>query len=513
MIRDLSTSGNVERFADVLVVGAGTAGLLIACELARRGKRVVCLESGAREQAEDTHELNAVEQLGQTYSGAEHGRFRCLGGTSTRWGGALIPFLAADMVQGAWPVAWDDLAPYLTQLEQRFGLPGGSYDEPKVLGESDYLVRLAKWPSFGHRNVYSLLQTQTEAAEGPEVWINATATQFAVEAGSLKRVEAKAACGNRISVSASEVVIAAGAIETTRLALLLDAQNPGAISGQGLGHGFHDHLSAVVGQIIPNDRAALNRLVGFRFTSGGAMRNLRFELAPGSVLRDNLLPCFAHVGFSDTPGGFVALRDLFRAVQRRRLPALSVFLRLLGELPWLTKAVWWRFVERRLLYPSDASIELHMVIEQAVVPDNRIDLSPTKTDRFGQPLATINWQVRDADVSNMAKSVEAFTKAWRSSPLLSGLGQLRLRPMDAVASDMVAGGGIYHPGGSTRMAADPEAGPVDKDLRVFGLPNLTLCSTSVLPSGGGANPTMMMLLLAMRCVDRLTGIEHAADSS
>jgi choline dehydrogenase-like flavoprotein len=30
-----------------------------------------------------------------------------------------------------------------------------------------------------------------------------------------------------------------------------------------------------------------------------------------------------------------------------------------------------------------------------------------------------------------------------------------------------------------------------------------LISTSVLPTGGGANPTMMALMLGVRCVDQL----------
>jgi choline dehydrogenase-like flavoprotein len=41
-------------------------------------------------------------------------------------------------------------------------------------------------------------------------------------------------------------------------------------------------------------------------------------------------------------------------------------------------------------------------------------------------------------------------------------------------------------------------------LRPFRLRNTTVLSTSVLPNGGGANPTMMLMLLAFRCIDRLT---------
>jgi choline dehydrogenase-like flavoprotein len=56
------------------------------------------------------------------------------------------------------------------------------------------------------------------------------------------------------------------------------------------------------------------------------------------------------------------------------------------------------------------------------------------------------------------------------------------------------------PTGSTKMGDSARNSVVDRHLRVHAIPNLRLPSTSVLPSGGGANPTMMLMLLAMRCI-------------
>ena len=44
-----------------------------------------------------------------------------------------------------------------------------------------------------------------------------------------------------------------------------------------LGRFLNDHLSAPIADLAPHNRAALNRVVGFRFERG-AMRNLRFEM-------------------------------------------------------------------------------------------------------------------------------------------------------------------------------------------------------------------------------------------
>jgi len=144
-----------------------------------------------------------------------------------------------------------------------------------------------------------------------------------------------------------------------------------------------------------------------------------------------------------------------------------------------------------------------MVIAQTPDPDNRISLSATRRDDFGQPLAQLEWSVRPQDVANLKKCVDGLEETWNSSDLKT-IARFIRRPDSEAAADLAAGGGIYHPAGSTRMADAVTEGVVDHQLRVFGLPNLRVVSTSVLPTVGGANPTMMLLMLGLRCVDDLT---------
>jgi choline dehydrogenase-like flavoprotein len=42
---------------------------------------------------------------------------------------------------------------------------------------------------------------------------------------------------------------------------------------------------------------------------------------------------------------------------------------------------------------------------------------------------------------------------------------------------------------------------VDGDLRTFRVPNLSVVSTSCFPTGGGANPTFMLMAFALRAAD------------
>lgn len=507
MIRNLTQQGAVSADADVLVIGAGTVGLVIAAELAKAGLKVICLESGAEHQDADEHPLNEVVQTRSVYSGAAHGRFRCLGGSSTRWGGALIPFLEGDLKRRAWPIEHSEILSHLPAVERLFGLQAGSYETSDVLGAtaSDYVARLAKWPPFAKRNVANLFAAEIASEAGPSIWLNATATDFEVENGRLISVTGRASSGSSITVRAQEIVLAAGAIETTRLLLLMDRQNGGAACAPDdqIGRYFHDHLSVAIGELKDADLRSLNRLIGFRFEAGGTMRNLRFELANESPFRETVPPHFVHIGFDkETTGGFDALRDAFRAVQRRRLPNINTLLRLVRGAPWLFKAVWWRFIEKRLLFPEGARLHVHMVIEQAPRPDNRISLSATRTDVFGQPLAEIDWSISEIDIAALRRAGDAFQKSWDQSPL-SRLARFVRRPDEDAERDLSKGGGIYHPTGSTRMGDEPAKAVVDRNLNLFRIPNITVLSTSVLPNGGGANPTLMLLLLAQRSVQRL----------
>jgi choline dehydrogenase-like flavoprotein len=492
---------------EVLVVGAGTVGLVVAVGLAELGRNVVVVESGGLQQIGDVHELNEVVQTGAVYSGATEGRFRCLGGTSTRWGGALIPFAEADCRADEWPIDPAEVFRFVPSIEALFRLSPGPYDAEEVFDatRSTFRTRLAKWPPFRYRNVATLFAGKLRELPRLHVWLNATATQFDVGAGLLKTVTARSRNGGQLRIAAREVVIAAGAIETTRILLLMDQQNAHALfskDGQ-LGRFFSDHLSVAVGDLETFDRDTLNMLAGFRFEPNGSMRNIRFELSRDTPLRDSIPPCFAHIAATaEDSGGFNAVRELYRQLQRGRLPGPQVFLKLAASTPWLARALWWRFVRRRLLYPAEANLEVHMVIEQVPRSDSRIRLSESRVDPFGQPLAEISWDVGSRDRENLGKAVEAFANAWSASAL-APIARFECRPTERVNRDLARGGGIFHPVGSARIADSAVHGVVDKSLRPFGLRNVSVVSTAVLPRSGGANPTMMLLCLGMRCVASL----------
>lgn len=508
MIRDLENQKLLEVTTDIVIIGGGIAGLIAATELASHGKRVIVVESGKETRSDQVEALNEVEQTGQTYAGAQLGRARCLGGTSLLWGGAMLPFLRTDFERddGPWPIEYSEIAPYFKEIEHLFALPDHPYECPEVLKNrenKDFIPRIAKWPNFQTRNVVNALKRKIKSNTNLDIWLNSTVTDFNfAESGKIQSVLARNINGGNIKVSADEFVCAAGAIETTRILLTIDRKKNEKIFGKHkiIGRYFHDHLSSSVAKISPSSSVLFNRTFGFRFT-GSTMQNLRFESAIKSRLSFPTAAGFAHVGFSEVNGGFSGLRDIYRGIQQNTFPNATMIAKVMKDTPWLIRAAWWRFIEKRLLPPSGSDFMLHGVIEQKPIQSNRITLG-NSVDALGQLRSRIHWEVTDQDRQNFTQFVDRFEQFWEQSKL-QDLGMFERRAQGEAETELCYGGGIYHPCGSTKIGLSVNEGVVDRNLTCFGVQNLSVLATSVFPRAGGANPTMTLMALSVRLARRL----------
>lgn len=511
MRHDLSTQERPQaRDTEVAIVGAGIAGFVLAKQLTDQGIPCLLLESGsAEEELEDTL-YSDVSFRRRSYRGATEGRSRCLGGTSVKWGGALLPFRETDFsprfhaLLPNWPIRYGDLAPYVKAAERLFGLDHSSYEPtlPNIGTSAAFIAREAKWPSFKNRNVTSLFPEIAQGRNGAEVWLNSTVREFDIRDGAVHSVTALGPDGQTLKVTARQIVLCAGAIETTRLLLLLDRQTDGqAVAGRAhLGKYFHDHLSLPLAKIETDAPHRLNEIFGFRF-DGSMMRSLRFEQGISGEIAG-----FVHVApRALKPSGFDILRDVMRSIQRGK-PNLWMVMQGVRHSPFLIRLAWWRFLKKRLLWPAPAQYDVHFVIEQLAKEENRIALGE-REDRLGHPVAEIDWDISEGDAQELDRFRKAFERFWDEAGLAK-LGSLTwtANPREITRAGEGAFEGIYHPGGTTRMAKDPESGVVDKDLRVFGISNLYLGSTSVFPNGGSSNPTMTLILLILRLAAHLRNV-------
>ena len=108
----------------------------------------------------------------------------------------------------------------------------------------------------------------------------------------------------------------------------------------------------------------------------------------------------------------------------------------------------------------------------------------------------INYQILDEDI----KSVITLHKKLDSWLRDNKCGELEYWfPEENLLAEIrnMSKDGI-HQSGTTRIAKSIEEGVVDSNLKVFGTDNLYVCSSSVFPTSGQANPTFYLGAFAVR---------------
>lgn len=509
--------------APICIIGAGVAGLLLACRLAQRGKRVLLLESGGTSFDAAIHALNTPEDRAGRYTRAMTGHYRGLGGSSTRWGGRMIPLSAHEIEDrphldlAGWPIAHRDLAVYGREIESVMGLSAGSFESDLLDAvdparafprkADDFDCRWAKWPAFQRCNLAVALKANLEACAGVETWLEATVCGFELDAegGRVTGIEARSINGRRLSVRADQVIFAAGTIETTRLLLWIDAVSQGRAFArtQVLGRYFQDHLNVEVGAIPRTDPAATNRLFGYHFV-GDTRRSLHLELSADAQRTDAVASAFAYVAMDLGGSALAAVKKVARGLQRRELDMTCAeawgFVRNLGL---VGRSLAWRYGRRQLFVPADVGFHLELCVEQLPQWGNRITLSDDR-DPLGLPKARLDWRPTEADDRTFRSAARRLMAYWSRS------GFDRICPVEwsatvkspaaSFADDAID---YAHPSGTARMGLDPRQAIVGPDLRCHHIPNVSVVGAATFPTAGSANPTMTIMQMALYAGDRL----------
>src|SRR5437764_14993262 len=87
---DVADNSTLE--AEVVVVGSGPMGIVVALELADAGHRVLLLESGGLRFDPAAQDLSREASNDPWHVPSELSVRRQLGGTSAAWGGRCVPF-------------------------------------------------------------------------------------------------------------------------------------------------------------------------------------------------------------------------------------------------------------------------------------------------------------------------------------------------------------------------------------------------------------------------------------
>lgn len=480
-------------------------------------------------------------------------RCRVLGGSSHAWAGKSAAFDCVDFERrpwvphSGWPITRAELEPHLDRAasllnlgpnvydDRLWSLRGGVPPEPRLDPE---ILQTFFWQFARSRlDPMDLMrfgpEFVRESAPNVRVLLNATVTAVRTDPSGNRFDGLDVAClrGPRARVRGKAAVLAASAIENPRLLLASNGLRKGGIGNEHdvVGRFLLDHPSA---RIAHFDARLAPRIVD-RFGFYGVPHRGRTHmymhgLALPRCVQENegLLNSALYMmeerapddpfeaikrlmrGRSDAPASdvmavmkspvLVAKGIGMRAIQGNKMPEWLKTSLINAAIRISPNFVAREHLDRGLPHKL-LGVTVEGISEQRPDPDSRITLSGTK-DPFDVPLAKVDWKIdRQArrSLARLGQLMSAeFARAGLPMPTLERwVADESLD--DAAVIDMA------HAMGTTRMSDDPSQGVVDSNCRVHGVAGLYIAGSSVFPTGGHANPTLMILALAIRLADHL----------
>jgi hypothetical protein len=541
--------------ADLAVVGAGPAGIAIAVEVANKGFDVVLVESGYEKLDSNTQQLaEAAEWDTSIHAPMSMSVRRQLGGTSNLWGGRCASYDPVDFERRAhvssvtWPITYDELLPYYQRACSWLQCGRAAFDTTQMThlppsvapglregsGSSATFERWSASTNFAHEYGDALKNSRRV-----RVVTGLTCTEVISDLGGtrVESLDCRTLEGKRVSIQARGCVLACGGLETTRL--LLASRGPhGRALGNHSGHLGSWYMSHVAG-VIANVRFCTpprSTIFGYERDIDGTHVRRRFSIVSEAQRTQELPNAIAYLGNPDLANhrhrngilslGYLALRsplaELITPTAQRfsaagrptdsaaRASVRAHLMNVARDSPAVARFAF-KFGMRRFLaggrkvpglfsaYSGENCYPLQYRGEQIPNRQSRVSLASDR-DSVGMPRLNINLRFSQADIDGILRCHQVWDDYLRTN----GCGQLEYMSPNpgSAAWGMMSGG--THQLGTTRMTSKAEDGVVNEHLAVHGMDNLFVASSSVFLTSSQANPTFMVIVLALRLADHLT---------
>lgn len=530
-----------QRLVDVLVIGSGAGGGVLAFRLAQKGVNVMVLEKGdwceRNEAVEDEfaqHHLEMYRPSGETDPTvvrskgevvAENSRigqaFYLVGGGTVRYSATSWRYRPQDFsklttygpVAGTtlsdWPLTYEELEPYYTEVEKEIGVSGKAGADPTEPPRSkDVLMPPLKEDRFQRRIVNAakklgwrpfpiptaIHSQRNEYTDGRDCmqcgWCSGYPCLFQAKSsvdvvifpraqktnhftlktnayvtlilthknGKVRGVEyIDLMTGKNQVIECKALVLATSAIQTARL--LLHSGTKGLANSSGLiGRNLMFHIEAKASALFPESyNQGLYKKVG---------------------IHDFYFP--------KKEDGFINHRSIQSGSKATPI-AFALGAKGFGK----------NYVETmrdRFLRTH----ELQCMAEDLPQFENRVGLSSEKKDPWGVPVPEISHVYHESDKKAVASTLEKIRL------LLEAAGGTEVQLPKV--HDNITGRYTWHLMGTTRMGKDPAVSVLNRDCQSHDISNLFVADGSGFPTSGGINPTLTIQALALRAADRLLAL-------
>jgi choline dehydrogenase-like flavoprotein len=531
-----------QRTWDICLVGSGPVGMAFALELERLGGTVLLLESGTAANDAVLSGASHAEIVDEKrHAPMEIAVCRALGGTSWTWGGRSVPYddidwMKRDFVEeGSWPLSHDEIRPWYGRATEYLLCGSDEFEKPtgRPLRGGVTIDFVERWATdsrviLAHRERLLRSQKIHIALESTVTGLNLSSDGGHVESLQIATAQGPA------TVKARGFVLAMGGVETTRLLLAAQREFPrlfGGVHGP-LGRYYMGHISGKIASILFNDPSAIKEL-DFHKDGTGCYYRRRFMLTAETQIKHQLLntafwpdnPPFYDPGHKSGVLSSVFLAIAFPPTGRKLLSE-GIRLAHTGPRPYklgahvrnailgapaavldIYRILRDRFIRKPkkpgfLVSNRSGKYALHYHAEQIPHPDSRIELD-SSTDQFGVPRARIDLRFFEQDVQSVIDSHRLLDEALQAN----GIGRLEYwysgDKLRAKVYEQASDG--FHQVGTTRMGDDAATSVVDSDLKVHGIDNLFVASSSVFPTSGQANSTLLAVAFGVRLAHHLHG--------
>jgi choline dehydrogenase-like flavoprotein len=157
-----------------------------------------------------------------------------------------------------------------------------------------------------------------------------------------------------------------------------------------------------------------------------------------------------------------------------------------------------RVLQQRLcVHPFTTFGDMFFMTEQLPNPLSRVELSENKYDRFGYPVARVNWQLSQDDITSFQRYHDLLLASVGANSTIASTRT------DSIAEWVTSVSSAAHHLGTARMAHTAKDGVVDSNLKIFASENVWVCDGSVFPTAGSANPSLTICALGHRLANHL----------
>lgn len=540
---------------DFVVVGSGSAGGILAKELASAGFSTVVLEQGpfreAKDFSHDEFDVMLMNELGggpgaaseQTFRMTENDEAAPLQGRPPAWysqgvGGSSVHFTAnfwrlreIDFVERSalggiegtnfadWPITYEELEPYYTRVDWEIGVSGapGPFDSPRS--------KPFPMPPMPIKSSGALLAKGAEA-----IGFHAQPAPLAILS---KPLNGRAACincgycmGFGCEVGAKSSTLAAtipAAMETGNCEIRAECTVYNVVTGPDGKATEVEYIDADGNErgqrtravVLAANGAETARLLlmsasdrypdGLANSSGFVGRNLMFNAHAEvfGVFKEQL---------NDYKGVQVTriVHDLYESDPKRGfyggggydarpfLGATPMMYSIIGQNPEAPS--WGAEFKDRLAHNFTRQMAILVNATSLPLDSNNVSLDPTLKDRLGRPAIRITYKDHEDDLANanyMLGFAEQMMEAAGAVEQWSGRSEYQ--------------NGGAHLLGTCRMGNDPATSVVDRFHRSHDVSNLFICDGSSMVTSGRGQPTMTIMALAFRAAEHIAAAAQAGD--